>query len=101
VLLAIRWAVVAQVAAIEHTNWPTALSRSGKLARRNYWRILGILVMVLLLNEIPAGIIGSGKHLGATIIGIALATLVHSFGTLLTNLLYFDLRARENAPGAS
>ena len=36
----------------------------------------------------------------ATIIGIALAIMVHSFGTLLTNLLYFDLRARENAPVA-
>ncbi len=30
-----------------------------------------------------------------TIVGIALAILVHSFGTLLMSLLYFDLRARE------
>jgi hypothetical protein len=101
VLLAIRWAVVAQVAAVEHTNWPTALRRSGQLARRNYWRIFGILLIVGILNEIPADITGSGNHLAATIIGIALAILVHSFGTLLTNLLYFDLRARENAPLAS
>jgi hypothetical protein len=99
-LLAIRWAVVAQAAAVERTNWPTALRRSGQLARRNYWRIFAILVIVGVLNEIPADITGAGDHLAATIIGIALAIMVHSFGTLLTNLLYFDLRARENAPVA-
>ena len=73
VLLAIRWAVVAQAAAVERTDWPTALRRSGQLARRNYWRIFGILLIVGILNEVPADITGSGNHLGATIIGIALA----------------------------
>jgi len=101
VLLAIRWAVVAQAAAVERTNWPTALRRSGQLARRNYWRILGILLIGGLLNETAADVIGTGNHLGSTIVGIALALLAGSFGTLLTNLLYFDLRARENARLAS
>jgi hypothetical protein len=95
VLLAIRWAVVAQAAAVERTDWPGALRRSGELARRNNWRILGLLVIVGVLNELPADVTGTGNHLGATVVGIALAILVHSFGTLLMNLLYFDLRARE------
>jgi hypothetical protein len=95
--LAIRWSVVAQAAAVERTDWPTALRRSGQLARRNYWRILGLLFIVGLLNEIPADVTRTGSHLGLTIVGIALALLAGSFGTLLTNLLYFDLRARENA----
>jgi len=46
-------------------------------------------------------VVGTGSHLGSTIVGIALAVLAGSFGTLLINLLYFDLRARENAPLAS
>jgi hypothetical protein len=95
-ILALRWAVVAQVAAVEHTNWPTALRRSGELARRNYWRILMILVIVGILNELPADVTGSAGHTGPVIAGIALAVIVHSFGTLLTSFLYFDLRARES-----
>jgi hypothetical protein len=95
VLLAIRWAVVAQAAAVERTDWPGALRRSAQLARHNYWRILGLLLIVGILNEIPADVTGTGSHLGAAIVGIALAILVHSYGTLVTNLLYFDLRVRE------
>ncbi len=95
VILALRWAVVAQVAAVERTNWPNALRRSAQLARRNYWRIFAILVTVGVLNEIPADVTGTGNHLGRTMLGIALAILVHSFGTLMMSLLYFDLRARE------
>jgi len=101
VLLAIRWAVVAQAAAVERTDWPTALRRSGQLARRNYWRILGLLFIGGILSEVSADVVGTGSHLGSTIVGIALAVLAGSFGTLLINLLYFDLRARENAPLAS
>ncbi len=97
-ILALRWAVVAQVAAVERTNWPTALRRSAELTRRNYWRIFAILVMVGIMNQIPADVTGTGKRLGATLIGVALAILAHSFGTLMTSLLYFDLRAREATP---
>ncbi len=97
VLLAIRWAVVAQAAAVERTDWPTALRRSGQLTHRSYWRILGLLFIVGIFSEVSADVIGTGSHLGLTIAGIALAVLAGSFGTLLINLLYFDLRARENA----
>jgi hypothetical protein len=100
VILAIRWAVVAQVAAAERTDWPTALRRSAQLARLNYWRILALVAIVTLLNQVPADVTGTAKHLGATIAGMILALLVYSFGTLLTSFLYFDLRARESAPVA-
>lgn len=100
VILAARWAVVAPVAALERTDWPTALRRAAQLARGNYWRILAILVLVTLLYELPSGVGGSPKALGTTIIAIAAATILHSFVTLLVNLLYFDLRARETAPVA-
>jgi hypothetical protein len=95
IFLAIRWICVAQAAAVERTDWPTALRRSGELARRNYWRILGLLIIVAILNQIPADVTGTGTHLARTIVGIALAIVAISFGTMLTNLLYFDLRARE------
>jgi hypothetical protein len=95
-IAAVRWAVVAQAAAVERVNWPTAITRSTALTRGNFWRVLGVLLIAAVLNDLVSGIIGAGSGAGAIAVGIALAILVHSFGTLLTSLLYFDLRAREN-----
>jgi hypothetical protein len=95
VYLALRWAVVAQVAAVEHTDWPTAIRRSGELARGNYMRILGVVLIVAVLSLLVSNI--TGGHVGSAIIGIALAILVQSFATLMTSLLYFDLRARQES----
>lgn len=92
--LELRWAVVAQVAAVERTDWPTAIRRSGELARGNYMRILGVLLMVAVLSLIVNSF--TGGHVGSAVITIAVALLVQSFVTLLTSLLYFDLRARES-----
>jgi hypothetical protein len=94
VYLELRWAVVAQVAAVERTDWPTAIRRSGELTRGNYMRILGLLAIVAVFTVIVGTF--TGGHLGSAIIGIALAIVVQSFGTLLTSLLYFDLRARQS-----
>jgi hypothetical protein len=93
--LAVRWAVVAQAAAVERTNWPTALRRSFELTHLNFWRVLGLLAIANILNDIAAAIIGTGESPGPTIAGIVIAIIVHSFGTLLLTLLYFDLHARE------
>jgi hypothetical protein len=94
-----RWAVVAQAAAVERTNWPGALQRSGALAARNYLRILGILLCLLLANltlsNVGASIIGSHTGAGEVIGGIALLILELSFNSLTVAVLYFDLRARE------
>jgi hypothetical protein len=94
--LELRWAVVAQVAAVERTDWPTAIRRSGELARGSYTRILGVLLMVAVLSLIVSRV--TGEDAGFAPITIALALLVQSFVTLLTSLLYFDLRARQATP---
>jgi hypothetical protein len=95
VVLALRWAVVSQAAAVEHTDWPTAIRRSGELVRGNYMRVFGMLLIVAVLNLIAGSL--TGKHVSGAVIGIFVAILAQSFSTLLTSLLYFDLRARESA----
>jgi hypothetical protein len=101
VILTLRWAVVAQVAAIEETDWPTALRRSGQLARRNYLRILGLIIMVGLvdaaLTGIGAAIAGTGHGAVPVVVGIVIVVLTRTFGALVTATLYFDLRAREGS----
>ena len=99
VFLALRFAVVAQVAAIEGTDWPGALKRSAQLTSRNYLRILGLLVCVylvnLLLTRLGIVIAGTRNGVGEVAVGIVAATLTQSFAALTVAILYFDLRIRH------
>jgi len=101
VILTLRWAVVAQAAAIEETDWPTALRRGGELSRRNYLRILGLMLVIgvvyVALTSIGAAIAGTGKGAVAVTVGIVIVVLARTFGALVTAMLYFDLRAREGS----
>jgi len=101
VFLALRWAVVAQVAAIERTDWPGALRRSAQLARLNYLRIFVVLFIVSVINlaliDAGASLAGTTRHAPEVILGIAVTTITRSFEALALAVLYFDLRARETA----
>jgi hypothetical protein len=101
VFLTLRWAVVAQAAAIEETDWPTALRRSGQLARGNYLRILVLIIVVgvvdAVLTGIGAAIAGTGDRVVPVVVGIVIVVLTRTFGALVTAMLYFDLRVRESS----
>lgn len=99
VLLACRWAVVAQAAAIENEGWLPALRRSGGLATGNYLHILGVLLAcgvisfaITLLAAAAAA--GPGTGAGSVALGIAAHTVAASLTALITSILYFDLRSR-------
>jgi hypothetical protein len=101
IYLQLRWAVVAQVAAAERGDWISALRRSGELARFNYLRIAGVLILVALItfmiSAIGASIVGDSNSIAAIAVEIAVVVLLHSFASLVLALLYFDLYAREGA----
>ena len=103
IILALRWAVVPQVAAVEGTDWPTALKRSAILASRNYLRIFGLFLLVSLvtvtLSDLAGAIAGTSTHAPQVILGIAVDTITQSFKALALAVLYFDLRAREHQLG--
>ena len=99
VILAVRLAVVAPAAASGGISWPDALSRSFRLTRGNFWRVLGLLLIQGILTYLALAI-ESQNSVSAAIIGVALSILAQSFCTLLISLLYFDLRAREATPVA-
>jgi hypothetical protein len=102
VYLALRFAVVAQVASLEGTDWPGALRRSGELTHRNYLRILGLLICVyafnVVLTQVGIQLVGNSRNPGAVALGVAIATVTQSFQALCTATLYFDLRARKALP---
>jgi hypothetical protein len=100
ILLALRWSVVAQVAAVDHAGWLPALRRSGELARGHYWHIAGLLLITTLLTggvELAAAAVPLGSTSGAVSValGILVRTITASFTGLTLALLYFDLRARS------
>ncbi len=103
VILSIRWAVVAQTAAVDNEGWLPALRRSRTLSQRNYLHIFGLQITVALLTAAVGfvfglAIAGEGAGVGAVLFGIVVYTVLASFTALTLAILYFDLRAREAAP---
>jgi hypothetical protein len=98
IVLAVRWAVVAQAAAIERTDWLGALRRSGELTRGHYLHVFGVFIVTGLLTyavlRTGDAIAGSRNGAGQVALGIGLATITRSFTALTTAVLYFELRAR-------
>jgi hypothetical protein len=101
IILAIRWAVVAQAAAIENENWVEALKRSGELTAGNYLHVLGLLIaaglIAVTLTNVAIAIVGTHRSVGAIAVGIVVETLARSFVSLTASILFFDLRARKQA----
>ncbi len=97
----LRLYVVAQTAAIEGGDWPTALRRSFALTRGSTWRVLGLLIVVYLINltlqNVAGATAGSATTTLQDIVVVVIGLLSQSFSGLLGALLYFDLRAREAA----
>ena len=100
ILLSLRWAVVAQVAAMDDEGWIPALEGSGQLTRGHYLHILGLGVIVTILTagltlSVRAIPTGGGAAAGSVALSIATHTLTASFSALTFAILYFDLRARR------
>ena len=99
VLLMLRWAVVAQVAALESKSWTDALHRSDNLTDGHYAHVFGLVISVAVIGftaNLALGIaFGHTTTTAASFLGgTALRVLVSSFTALVTALLYFDLTAR-------
>lgn len=98
IILALRWAVVAQTAAIEHEGWLPSLSRSGQLTEGNYRHVAAFLIIVGVIAAAPsiAGGIAFGHHASAAsfLTGLVVRVITASFAALAGALLYYDLLAR-------
>jgi hypothetical protein len=98
VILAVRLAVVAQVAAIEHSDWMGALRGSFELTRGLWWHAFGAVlaagVFDFALNQAGAAVAGSHTHVQQVLLAILTGTIGQSFAALTTAALYFDLRVR-------
>lgn len=100
VILLLRWAVVAQAAAIEDGGWIEALRRSADLASGSYGRIFVFVLLTGFIVGIPVTAVASlfatteGTTAASVLVGLPVRLLAASFGALCTAFLYYALRAR-------
>ena len=108
ILLAIRWAVVAQAGSLGAKGWRDALDHSAGLTEGRRLHVFGIFVLLGLITSIPTVIqivvFGAALTVGSFVVGTAFSILLSSFTALTTAFLYFDLKARfrtKPAPAAA
>jgi hypothetical protein len=115
IYLGMNWAFVLQTALLEGCGPRAALSHSSELVKRSWWRVLGILLLLIIIIStiiyIPLAI-GAGIGLiapanfpaaikaiiwmGVAIWYIVAAVLTVPIVTIGETLLYFDLRVRKH-----
>ena len=91
IYFAFRWTFIWQAALVEGVDSRAALSRSSDLVRGNWWRVLGIMLVVGIIVGMISSIVGLIPTIGQ-IIGAILSTPLAIIGA---TLLYYDLRVRK------
>lgn len=115
IYLAFAWLLAFHVAVIEGEGAWASLSRSRELVKRNWWRVLGITLLVGLIVsivnlvfDIPALVVGipvimsQGSQLLSPT-AVAVSNIFSAMGSIITGpiiyiawlFLYYDLRARK------
>jgi hypothetical protein len=106
VIVFVRFVFGSTVLVVEGQKGSQALGRSWRLAKGSFWKILGTTVLAVILASVIQGILAiPGSVAFAAIgpagwpfyaIGLSLAAILTTpFTTLITVLLYFDLRIRK------
>jgi hypothetical protein len=103
VLLSLRWAVVAQAAAVDREGWMPSLRRSGELTDGHYGHVFGLLAVTGVLSfavrlGARAILAGNASGFASVLLGVAVDTVLASFVALTLALLYLDLNARLANP---
>jgi hypothetical protein len=91
IYLMIRWIFIFPAVLLEGLGPIAALSRSSGLVKNNWWRVLGITLVVALISVAIGTILGMIPVVGA-IIGSILVTPIY---IIANTLLYYDLRVRK------
>ncbi len=99
IYFAVRWGFVAEVLLLEKTNVKNAFKRSSELVRDTWWRVFGVLALILLLSvaihyifEISLGsIFILAKTAGGTDIKSLLQWAVMETDLSSSNLLFYTI----------
>lgn len=88
----IRWSFIWQAALLEGFGPRSALSRSSALVKDNWWRVLGIVLVLGIIAGLISVILGLILPIVGSAIGAILAMPISIVGAIL---LYYDLRLKK------
>ena len=97
VYLSVRWVLTEQTVMIEGRDRWSALDSSAAAVRGRWWRTLGILIVIGLIQAGPlliAGAAQAGPPIVAGGVTSIVSALVLPFAVTSQTLLYYDLKAR-------
>jgi hypothetical protein len=108
IIVAIRFVFGSTVLVVEGQKGTKALGRSWRLAKGHFWKLFGTLLLANIMASVVEGVLSVPGSVAFVAIGpsgwpfLAIATslaaiLTTPFTTLITVLLYFDLRIRKEA----
>ena len=109
IYLAVRWYFVPQAAVVDNRRGTQALERSAELVSGQWWRVFGVLLLVLLTigvaqSAIQAPFTVLAKSADSSAIWLLGTMVATSFTApleaLMLTLLYFDLLARRSLPAS-
>jgi hypothetical protein len=102
VWLLVRRAFLAQVVVLEATFGLSALRRSGRLVRGNWWRVASMLLFVIVIAVLLGPLVGtlllfvsSASFNFINLISGAVHVFVLPFAAIASTYLYFDLRVAK------
>ncbi|MFC1926495.1 glycerophosphoryl diester phosphodiesterase membrane domain-containing protein [Chloroflexota bacterium] len=94
----VRWAFILQAVILEGKEPMAALSRSSYLVKNSWWRVFGIIIVMLLIGAVISVTlqftIGFIPLLGDYLVAILVAPIVITCSTIL----YYDLVFRKEGP---
>ena len=108
IIVFVRFVFGSTVLVVEGKKGSKALRRSWELAKGSFWKIVGTLLLAGIMASVVEGVlsipgavafaaIGPGGWPFLAIGGSLAAIITTPFSTLITVLLYFDLRIRKEA----
>jgi hypothetical protein len=104
IYLAIRWLFAPAAVILDGQRGIAAFERSGQLVQNFWWRCFGVMLVVYIVTAIPANIIQQGflsvaESADSAAVGlvgqIVASTLALPLLALMTGLLYFDQKLRQ------
>jgi hypothetical protein len=101
--LAVRWGLQGQAVMIDRKERWVALDESADLVRGQWWRVLGIMLVVSLIVVGPTALAGAAEvlpPLASSAIISGVSALVTPFAVIAQTLLYYDLKSRRPAATA-
>jgi hypothetical protein len=90
----VRWGFIVQAVLIDGKSPREALSRSSDLVRGQWWRVLGISLVVGIIAGLAAAVIGGVLFFLPFVGAVVASALITPVVPIAQTLLYYDLRAR-------